>query len=323
MRILLISLLFFSFFQLNGQKILVKAEQGDGIFSILRKQGLNPAKYYADFVSLNHDNLKNGSELFLDREYIIPDAPDSFKKMALNVVDGFKGEESIFNHELAEISPKSERLKNAVIYLLPGSNASGTSRDLQIVGQQIVRNLAQELMVHGAKVYLLKELDHLTDGKQNGTDTSSNNVENAIADQQQMQHYIETINQRYLKNTGKYQRILVINLNETVKQSKYFEVSIFHHGKSSQGERFAKSLQQIFNQNSIQNDQKDYTEVFANSTNLYLATNVLPPVTMIDIGDSKNPSIEERISINSREELLTNIITNGVLTDYANLSIEE
>ena len=85
----------------------------------------------------------------------------------------------------------------------------------------------------------------------------------------------------------------------------------------------AKSLQSVFNKNSIANGQKDNTEVFTNSNNLYLATNVLPAVTMIDIGDTRNPSIEERISITSREEILTNIVTSGVLTDYANISLEK
>ena len=56
----------------SGQTIKVKAEQGDGIFSLLRKQGLNPGKYYVDFIQLNEALIKNGSELSLGVEYQIP-----------------------------------------------------------------------------------------------------------------------------------------------------------------------------------------------------------------------------------------------------------
>ena len=323
MKPLILILVFSCSFLTTAQTITVKAESGDGIFSILRKQGLDPVKYYADFVHLNLNNLKNGSELYLDREYVIPDAPDSFKKMALSISEGIDKESPIFDKELGSISPKSERLKNAVIYLLSGQNGVRGSRELQFVRNQIVRSVAQKLIVHGAKVYLIDELKDDDILSSPSVIKDGDTTENAIADQNQMQHYVEIINKRYLKNMGKYQRIVVINLNNTVKDSKHFEVSIFHHGKSTEGERFAKSLQHIFNKNSIENEQKNFTEVFANSSNLYLVTNVLPPVTMIDIGDSRNPSIEERISISSQENVLTNIITNGVLTDYANLSIED
>lgn len=312
----------FIFLSVNGQENTIKAESGDGIFSILRKQGLDPVKYYADFVNLNHKNLKNGSELYLGREYLIPEAPDSYKKMALSITEAADVDQSLFNDELATIAPKSDKLKNAVIYLLPSENGGAKSSETQLVNQQIVRSIAQELMVNGAKVYMLDNLKNEAGLPLTNAHTGING-EKAIGTQQQMQHYVEVINKRYLKNTGKYQRILVVNLNETVKDSKYFEVSVFHHSKSLEGERFARSLQNVFNKNSIANDQKDNTEVFTNSNNLYLATNVLPAVTMIDIGDTRNPSIEERISITSKEEILTNIVTSGVLTDYANISLEK
>ncbi len=134
----------------------VVAESGDGIFSILRKQGLNPAKYYAQFVELNKKNLRNGSELHLGRAYIIPHAVDSFKKTAVVVKASEFKEEAIFESELATISPKSTKLKNAVIYLISGNNLNKTSSSVNRITEEITINLAQELMVHGAQVYLIK-----------------------------------------------------------------------------------------------------------------------------------------------------------------------
>ncbi|MEO0572877.1 MAG: hypothetical protein AAF039_14310 [Bacteroidota bacterium] len=298
----------------------MKAERGDGIFSLLRKQGLDPSKYYAEFVGLNEANIKNGSELFLGREYLIPDAPDSFKKMALNVTEDVKEDLPIFDKELAQISPKSDKLQNAVLYLLPGVNGIKESKQLENTRNQIMRDAAKELMVHGAKVYLVEELE---EDNEILLGESNLGAEGAIADRNQMQHFVGTINKHYLQNAGKYQRVVVLNFNENAESSKYYEVAIFHHGKSPEGGRFAQTLQGIFAKNSIRKSEENPIEIFENTNNLYLAKNVLPPVTMIDIYGSNKVNRTERISISPREKVLTNIITNGVLTDFANLSIEE
>ncbi len=320
MRLMLVTLFLGTCFFVSAQTIKVKAEQGDGIFSLLRKQGLDPSKYYAEFVELNEANIKNGSQLYLGKEYLIPDAPDSFKKMALNVTEDVKKDLPIFDEELAKISPKSDKLHEAVLYLLPGINGIKESTQLENTRNQIMRNVAKELMVHGARVYLVEELEEESEillGE------SNLGVENAIADRKQMQHFVGTINTHYLQNVGKYQRVVVLNFNENAESSKYYEVSIFHHGKSPEGERFAQTLQGIFTKNSIRKSKENTVEIFENSNNLYLAKNVLPPVTMIDIYGTDKTNTTERISISPREKLLTNIITNGVLTDFANLSIEE
>lgn len=320
MKLIIVALVLSNCFLVSAQTVKVKAEQGDGIFSLLRKQGLDPSKYYAEFVELNEKNIKNGSQLYLGREYLIPDAPDSFKKMALNVTEDVKEDLPIFDKELAEISPKSDKLQEAVLYLLPGINGIKESKQLENTRNQIMKNVAKELMVHGAKVYLVEELE---EDNEVLLGESNLEAENAIADRNQMQHFVGTINKHYLQNAGKYQRAVVLNFNENAESSKYYEVSIFHHGKSPQGERFAQTLQGIFSKNSVRKPKENPVEIFENANNLYLAKNVLPPVTMIDIYGSDKTNKTERISINPREKLLTNIITNGVLTDFANLSIEE
>ncbi len=280
----------------------ISAESGDGIYSLLRKQGLDPVKHYAEFIALNEKNLTNGSELRLDREYLIPDTPDSYRKKAVSITNG--KELSLFEKELAQISPKSEKLKNAVIYLMAGQQTSIESNKISVLKDEIMQQLAEKLMVHGAQVYLVENKK------------SSVNIH-------EMGYYVETINKRYLKNSGKYQRLLLINLNKGVTDSKYFDVSVFHHDNSALGERFAENIQHIFNENRITKDRKTYTEVFSDKNTIYLAKNALPAITLIDIGDSKDPNIEERIAIGKNEKDFTNMITSGVLNDYADIEIEE
>jgi len=52
--------------------ITVTAEKGDGILSLLRKQGVNPYERYDDFIAMNMDNLRDSVHLYEGRTYRIP-----------------------------------------------------------------------------------------------------------------------------------------------------------------------------------------------------------------------------------------------------------
>ncbi|UWX54582.1 hypothetical protein NYZ99_17135 [Maribacter litopenaei] len=69
--------LFLTFFSSTGQTSpnTIVAKTGDGIFSVLRKSGIHPIKYYEQFLVLNGDNIKNGSELIVGKEYMLPRCP--------------------------------------------------------------------------------------------------------------------------------------------------------------------------------------------------------------------------------------------------------
>lgn len=62
------------FGKLNAQDSLrtVIAKQGDGIYSILRNNGLDPTKYYHEFIEINKDNLKGDTNLLKGKSYLIP-----------------------------------------------------------------------------------------------------------------------------------------------------------------------------------------------------------------------------------------------------------
>lgn len=314
-------ILLFPFFILGqADTYTVVAENGDGIFSILRKQGLNPAKYYAEFVRLNKENLINGSELHLGREYNIPYAADSFKNTAIAVNTKGLGEESLFSEELASIAPKSSKLKNAVIYLI---SSNGLSEGLSLVHNktnQMTINLAKDLMVHGAQVYLIKS--KAKDKNTTLKETRNSTTEGAMADFSQIQEYVEIINKKFLKHHGKYQRLLITRVANDI-MDRQCKVSVYHHSSSENGRRIASNIQRTFNENSIESKSfKKYTEVFTDKNNLYLAKNALPAITLIDIDSVKKPTVEDIILVDSDRKGLSNLIASGVLSDYADLEIE-
>lgn len=150
--LLIISILFPTTLISQNSYKTVRAEQGDGIYSLLRKQGLNPTNYLKAFININKESLSNGNQLIVGRQYRIPNSPDSktdsgtqksqtattqvqqtkqkqvsqsaAKQNTSTTVNQIhqdtKNTYPIFGDDLAYVSPKSNRLENTVYYLVSG-----------------------------------------------------------------------------------------------------------------------------------------------------------------------------------------------------------
>ncbi|MBR9853276.1 MAG: hypothetical protein GYB37_01690 [Algicola sp.] len=288
-------------FSQENQYTTAVAEQGDGIFSLLRKQGLDPVKHYGEFLTLNSEKIKEGSGLKLGVEYKIPIASDSFKKTGV-IVEAVNEEEApIFDEELAQMSLKSEKLKDAVYYLITEHKTKGDQNFIKDISQQ----LAAELMVHGAKVYIMEE----------DTPLASASNENPMGD------YVNVINKRYLQHKGKYQRVLVIR-SENVSGSNTMDVAVYHYNKSSQGQRFAQSIQNVFKENSVSNRTLDEaSHIFEDQSSLFLAKNILPAISLLTL-EKTSPESDSKISIKPNKKEFANLIRNGIMNDYADVKFE-
>ncbi|WP_318310474.1 N-acetylmuramoyl-L-alanine amidase [Flagellimonas crocea] len=282
----------------------VTAEQGDGIFSLLRKQGLDPAKHYGAFLELNSDRISEGGTLKLGKEYKVPYADDSFKKTGVLVEPTQGVEAPIFDKELAQMSLKSDKLKDAVYYLVTENTKNNTD-----FVKEITKRLAAELMVNGAKVYVL------------GDDSSSNLEEPLESRTSSMGDYIKVINKRYLQNSGKYQRVLVIR-SEHVTGNGNLDVAVYHYNKSEQGQRFAQNIQNVFKKNNISN--KTFNEaslIFKDKNSLYLAKNILPAISLLTLENTSNQS-DSKISLRPNQKEFANLISNGIMNDYVDIEFE-
>lgn len=280
----------------------VVAKKGDGIFSILRKEGLNPSKYYAAFISLNEANIKNGSELHLGRIYKIPTASDSFieKGRIVNVSDG--AEKALYDEELNKISLKSDNLSNAVYYLVAEEKTSKSSYCSTIVSE-----LAYSFLVNGAQVYIIK----------------SDSVATSENEKFRFQEYAGIVNKRYLKHHGKYQRLLIVRSKEEIT-NKRLNVTISHHGKSEEGQKFAEHIQSIIgNSTSRKGSIENLSGIFEDGNDLFLAKNALPAISVIDISTGIKKVKQESFSIYSDKKTFATWIRKGMLNDYAELNIEE
>lgn len=279
----------------------IVAENGEGIINVLRSHGMNVTKYYARFLELNEGNIRKGSELHLGRTYYLPDAPDSFEQMGRKIEILNKIETPIFSEELYGIRKKDNSLENTVYYMVLDESKSKTISDAYSKNHETARNMAKELLSHGAKVYM---------------------IENAIGKNANLGEYTSIINRLYLKNNGQYQRLLVMNLNSAI-QTDNTKITIAHHDRSKQGQKLASNIGKIFQkQNVLKKTSKEYTKVFTDDVNLYLAKNVLPVMTFIKIESDTSPA-QNYQSADKNEISFSDLIIKGILKDYTNLDFDD
>lgn len=277
------------------------AKNGDGIINVLRSHGMNVTKYYERFLELNEGNIRKGSELHIGRTYYLPDAPDSFEQMGRKIEISTKTETAIFSEELFKIRKRDNSLEKTVYYVVFDESNPNVISDTYSKNYEIARNITKELLSHGAKVYL---------------------IENTINENTDLGEYTAMINKLYLKNNGQYQRLLLMNLNDatTINTAK---ITLAHYDKSKEGQKLALNIGKIFqNQNILKKSSEEYTEVFKDKTNLYLAKNVLPVMTFIKI-ESDSLITENYESADKDEISFSDLIFKGIFRDYTNLEFEE
>tara|TARA_R110000868_G_scaffold80081_6_gene227664 strand:- start:4305 stop:5246 length:942 start_codon:yes stop_codon:yes gene_type:complete len=281
------------------------AKSGDGIISILRREGLDISTYYQKFIDLNKDQISNGSLLKLGQTYKIPYSDTSFSNMGRKISLSEDNLDSpIFDTSLYPLSKKDTLLKSTVYYLLFDKFNTDDLQLLRATSEtrnEIALRIAKELLEQGARVFLF-EYD-------------ANSVIN-------LGDYVDAINKTYLKYSDEYQRLLVMDVDQG-DFSINDKVSISHFEKSKEGEKFAKSIEHIFKKTKVKLDSNPKKDgIFIDKTNLYLANNALPAMTFIKI-DGQNKQSNNRAITDSNRSKFVDLITTGIQIDYSNIVLED
>ncbi|MBT8306271.1 MAG: N-acetylmuramoyl-L-alanine amidase [Maribacter sp.] len=278
----------------------VVAKNGDGIFSLLRNEGIDIVKYYAQFLELNEDKLKNGSHLIVGEEYLIPDAPDSFKRRGTKVLMPDFKETPIFEEELASLKIKDSTLKHAVFYILM-DKGKGVLEDVKISKDGIATRMARKLLQSGARVYLLNS---------------------SSKDSLELIDFVTVINKKFLKHTGDYQRLLVIN-TQNISTNLKTDVAVYHYAESQEGKKFADNIVKMFGKNTVKlQTLNEYSEVFVDDKDITFAKNILPTITFIDMG-LKSTNDKKTLKVTTNRKNVADLITSGILSDYSNTVFED
>ncbi len=337
----IIFLLFFAFIGLavNAQDSLttVKAEKGDGILSLLRKQGMNPYEAYDDFIAMNMDNLRDSVHLYAGRDYLIPSVKldtvaivDSIQKKSTEIKKIETKEFTIFGDKHAAVLTKSEKLKGAVYYLVSGHGGPDPGAMAKYAGKSIAEDeyayditlrLAKELLSHGATVYII--IRDPNDGIRDERILEIDRDEVAYGDKviplnqvARLKQRVDIINQLHRKNRGKFQRLIVTHVDSRSK-GQNIDVFFYHHEKSKNGKKLAESVHKTFQKKYKKyQPNRTYTGTFEDRTNLYLVRKTHPAMTFIEIGNIRNKKDQKRILVPDNRQALAKWISEGVILDF-------
>ena len=309
LRYIPICFLFLIIYSISAQESsnTIVAKTGDGIFSVLRKSGIHPIKYYEHFLKLNADNIKNGSELIVGKEYILPDAPDSFKRTGVRIDTGEDVEAPIFNEtELSLMKQKDTTLLNTVYYFV---HSGGTESKKRF--DALTRQLANDLMVKGARVYLLEDSKI--------TATASDSLPLA-AKKEMYGNYSSAINKKYLRNKGAYQRVIL--WEDAFGKGENTVVSISHGANSKEGRQFASVLANVLQKNtSAPIKGKNEPNPFKDNASMYFANNLVPPLVILNFIDGSKP-LMNGFNLKSEKKPLVGLLNDSILEDYSNLNFD-
>ncbi|MGX1931247.1 N-acetylmuramoyl-L-alanine amidase family protein [Flagellimonas sp. 2504JD4-2] len=309
--------------------IQVEAITGDGIYSLLRRNGLDPAKFYQDFIQLNKENLGDDHKLYNGNSYQIPYLTQAEK--ADETADNPKNKVyPIFGEEYAEVEPISDRLDNAVYYLISGHGGPDPGAVEDYAGKKIAEDeyaydvtlrLARELLAHGAEVHIIvrDEDDGIRDTRVLDLDTDEVVLPDKIIPLGQLSRLkqrVEVVNQLYLERRGKYQRLIVTHVDSRSRGTN-IDVFFYHHHKSKNGKRLAENIHKTFQKKykKFQPNRK-YTGTFKDRSNLYLVKNTLPAIAYIEIGNIRSKKDQRRILDPDNRQALAKWISEGILLDY-------
>ena len=315
----------------------VTAERGDGILSLLRKQGVNPYEVYDDFININIGNLRDSVHLYEGRNYLIPTINldtvaivDSIQKISAEIKKIESKEFSIFGNKHATVISKSEKLKGAVYYLVSGHGGPDPGAMAEYAGKSLAEDeyaydislrLAKELLTHGAEVYII--IRDLNVGIRDERILKIDHDEVAYGDKTiplnhlaRLKQRVDIVNELHQKNKGKFQRLIVTHVDSRSK-GQNIDVFFYHHEKSKNGKKLAESIHKTFQKKYKKyQPNRNYTGTFRDRTGLYLVRKTDPAMAYIEIGNIKNKKDQRRILEPQNRQALAKWISEGVILDF-------
>lgn len=337
-KILVSFLLMFLCVHLSAQEYkTVKASPGDGIYSLLTKNGYPPAEYLDRFIDLNKTKLGKDNALIIGKVYRLPlkiervtetPAPVTPAKASQQKIQEKKVYE-IFGPKYREIITKSSRLEGAVYYLMsghggpdPGAIGSLNGRLLceDEYAYDVTLRLARNLIENGATVYMIirdpndgiRDEQFLTPDKDEVCYPNQTIPLNQLA---RLSQCTDAVNKLYALNKGKFQRLVVIHIDSRSNKQN-IDVFFYHDKRSNTGKHLANTLQQTFAQKyAIHQPNRGYNGTVSDR-NLYVIKNSLPPSVFIELGNINHTRDQKRLIIPDNRQAVSNWFCDGLIEDF-------
>lgn len=309
-----------------------KAKNGDGIYSILREHGIS-YQYLDEFIQLNKSKLGRNNELLIGVTYRLP-LPDDSNTSSSNqahLPSSHSVKHEIFGADYAEVEIISNELRNAVYYLVsghggpdPGAVAKYNGKTLceDEYAYDITLRLARFLIARGATVYMITrdKNDGIRDGWYLAPDKDEKcypNLTIPINQNARLKQRKDAVNQLYLQNRGKYQRLVVIHVDSR-SRGETIDVFFYYDQRSEAGKKLARNLRDTFDTKYNTHQPGRGYHGTISDRNLFMLKYSYPVATFIELGNINHQRDLKRFIIDDNRQALAKWLSEGLLLDYQN-----
>ena len=334
----------------NAQQREVIAEQGEGIYRLLTRNGLSYSEYNDAFIKLNKNRLGSNNTLLAGVKYILPDvktnqvstsalpattATSSTSTSTTTTSSTSQGKigtvevHNIFGPAYKNVEITGNRLNGAVYYLVPGHGgpdpgAEGRYGNHKLSEDEyaydITLRLARNLIQEGATVYMIviDPNDGIRDESILNASTNEVCYPNLPIPRNQLERLkqrTDAVNKLYAQNKNAFQRMICIHIDSRT-HSQNIDVFFYHDKRSTKGEKAAKILQQTFQEKYRINQPGRGYKGTVTSRNLYELRNSHPVAVFIELGNINHQRDQQRfVNVNNRQAL-ANWLRDGLITDF-------
>ena len=306
----------------------VKAKNGQGIYALLRENGLESADDFDKFIELNKKNLAGDLQLIKGKIYVLPvvikkktEAPDKNKT----------GIFPIFGTNYEKVEFKDDLLKGAVFYIVsghggPDPGAMGKKEGHVLCEDEyaydVALRLARNLLEHNATVNIIvtDPDDGIRDDQYLKCDKDEycgEKLEIPLNQVKRLKQRTNFINGTFAKYRGSYQRLIELHVDSRYSGEK-IDIFFYHHPDSKPGKKFCTTL---YNTIKAKYDEHQPARGYDGSVegrSLYMLKNSKPVGTFIELGNINHETDQKRLIIVDNRQAVANWLALGLIKDFEN-----
>ncbi len=349
LHIKIVSQILFIFFLTSGilpnevlaQSKEVIAKSGDGIYKLLKRNGIDPVKYSDAFIELNKTRLGKDNTLFAGVKYKLPDTnspkPDTLAQGSRDSASEPTGSPGtgkimkydIFGPKYANVELKSSELKGAVYYLIsghggPDPGAVGMYQNHQVCEDEyaydVTLRMARNLIERGATVYMIiiDKNDGIRDEsflKADKDEVCYPNQPIPLNQMKRLQQRVDATNKLYKKHGNAFQRVIIMHVDSRSK-GENIDIFFYHDSQSKTGKKTATLLQRTFHDKYNQHQPGRGYHGTVSSRNLYVLKNTYPVGVYIELANINHQRDIKRLIIADNRQAVANWLTEGLVSDF-------
>ena len=302
--------------QVVGQEyVTVTARDGDGIYSILRQNGISPTpSAVAEFKSINSKTLKGRDVLLVGQKYSVPSTSKVY---------------SIFGSAYERVPVLSDRLEGHVYYSVGGHGGPDPGTIGEYNGKMLPEDeiaydtalrLARNLIQESASVYIIvrDENDGIRDTESFEHDTDEvylGGTKIVRSHSQRLRDRTKIINRLYDENKKWAKSQQVISLHVDAYGAKVEpQIDVHFKTASRSGYNLSKALRDTMAAKYAEyQPNRKYKGGIDNTANLFVLNNTKPVAVLVELGNIRHSGDQYRLVKPGNRQAIADWLRDGLI----------